>query len=166
MYLLAPQLMKKLSEHGIAIIKKFEGLRLKAYRDVAGVWTIGYGSTLYHDGKAVRPGDKLVEETQADALFHNTLKWYIDAVNQQVNVSLNQNQFDALVSFTYNLGIGALQKSTLLRKLNASDYLAAADQFLLWNKITDPHSGKKVICNTLTVRRKQERELFLNPIQQ
>jgi lysozyme len=68
--------------------------------------------------------------------------------------------------FPYNLGTGALQKSTLLRKLNASDYTAAADQFLLWNKITDPHSGKKVTCNTLTVRRKQERELFLNPIQQ
>ncbi|MFA6085564.1 lysozyme [Mucilaginibacter sp.] len=158
--------MKKLSEHGINVIKKFEGLRLKAYQDVAGVWTIGYGSTLYHDGKPVKSGDKLAEETQADALFHSTLKTYIDAVNKLVGVSLNQNQFDALVSFTYNLGTGALQKSTLLRKLNASDYIAAADQFLLWNKITDPHSGKKVVCNTLTVRRRQERELFLKPIKQ
>lgn len=158
--------MKKLSEHGIAIIKKFEGLRLKAYQDVAGVWTIGYGSTLYNDGKPVKRGDKLAEETQADSLFHSTLKTYTDAVNKLVGVSLNQNQFDALVSFTYNLGTGALQKSTLLRKLNASDYIAAADQFLLWNKITDPHSGKQVVCNTLTVRRRQERELFLKPIKQ
>ncbi|MDB5287001.1 MAG: rrrD [Mucilaginibacter sp.] len=164
MNLLTPPLMKKLSEHGIAIIKNFEGLRLKAYRDIASVWTIGYGSTSYHDGKAVKSGDELADETVADALFHNTLKWYVDAVNDHVKVPLNQNQFDALVSFTYNLGTGALQKSTLLRKLNASDYVAAADQFLLWNKITDPYSGKKVICNTLTVRRKQERELFLKPI--
>src|ERR1700730_5054272 len=108
----------KLSEHGLLVIKNFEGLRLEAYRDIAGVWTIGYGSTRYHDGKTVRPGDKLASEGQADALFRNTLGQYEDAVNQHVKVPVNQNQFDALVSFTYNEGTGALAESSLLTLLN------------------------------------------------
>ncbi|MBK0378579.1 lysozyme [Mucilaginibacter segetis] len=153
--------MMKISEHGLAIIKQFEGLMLTAYRDVAGIWTIGYGSTRYHDGKAVKPGDRLTHPNQAEALLLNTLGWYVTAVNNSVKVPLTQNQFDALVSFAYNEGTGALQKSTLMRKLNAHDYIGAADQFLVWNKITDPQTGKKVICDTLTKRRKQERTLFL-----
>ncbi|MGZ3891668.1 MAG: lysozyme, partial [Mucilaginibacter sp.] len=78
----------KLSDQGITAIKNFEGLRLTAYRDIAGVWTIGYGSTRYHDGRPVRPGDKLVSEQQASALFSNTLGQYEDAVNQYVKVPL------------------------------------------------------------------------------
>ncbi len=85
-------------------------LRLAAYRDVAGVWTIGYGSTRYHDGKQVKPGDILTGEVQADALFQNTLGQYEDAVNQLSKAPLTQNQFDALVSFTYNEGTGALKE--------------------------------------------------------
>jgi len=149
-----------LSDHGEAIIKNFEGLRLNAYRDSAGVWTIGYGSTKYHDGRLVKPGDKLANEAQADALFRNTLGEYISAVNHKTNVPLTQNQFDALVSFTYNTGVGS--GKTLFLKLNAKDYAGAADQFLCWNKITDQH-GNKAVCNVLTARRKQERALFLNP---
>jgi len=133
----------KLSNHGEAVIKKFEGLRLQAYRDSAGVWTIGYGCTRYHDGKPVKPGDKLADEKQADALFRNTLSQYEDAVNNNTRVSLSQNQFDALVSFTYNEGTGALEHSTLLQRLNEKDYKGAADQFLVWDKITDPKSGEK-----------------------
>src|SRR4051812_42421908 len=102
----------QLSEHGFAVIKNFEGLRLTAYRDVAGIWTIGYGSTRYHDGKLVKPGDKLASKTQANALLQNTLGQYETAVNKFVKVPLNQNQFDALVSFTYNEGTGALEQST------------------------------------------------------
>jgi len=152
----------KLSNHGINAIKNFEGLSLHAYRDVAGVWTIGYGSTRYHDGRTIKPGDKLASEQQASALFSNTLGQYEEAVNQCVKAPLSQNQFDALVSFTYNEGTSALKQSTLLKKLNEKDYSGAADQFLVWNKITDPKTGEKVICDTLVARRKEERELFLS----
>lgn len=151
----------QLSENGLKIIKNFEGLRLAAYRDAAGVWTIGYGSTRYHDGKQVRPGDKLASEVQADALFRNTLGQYENAVNQSVKVSLTQNQFDALVSFTYNEGTGALETSTLLVKLNEKNYAEAAAHFLAWDKITDPKTGKKIALETLVQRRKEESKLFL-----
>ncbi|MBS1532894.1 MAG: lysozyme [Bacteroidetes bacterium] len=152
----------KLSNQGINVIKNFEGLSLAAYRDVAGVWTIGYGSTRYHDGRPVKPGDKLANEQQASALFSNTLGQYQDAVNQYVKVPLTQNQFDALVSFTYNLGTGALKESTLLKKLNEKDYAGAADQFLVWDKITHPKTGEKVVCQILVDRREEERGLSLS----
>jgi lysozyme len=75
-----------------------------------------------------------------------------------------QKQFNALVSFTYNEGSSALERSTLLQKLNMLDYTGAANQLLLWDKITDPQTGKKVVCKALTKRRKQERELFLKSL--
>ena len=152
------------SEKGLQIIKNFEGLRLSAYRDVSGVWTIGYGSTRYHDGKRVKPGDKLASEAQADALLRNTVGQYEDAVNKFVKVPLNQNQFDALVSFTYNEGTGALEESTLLTQLNQKNYTAAASHFMAWDKITDPASGQKVICDTLVQRRREESSLFLSTL--
>lgn len=155
----------KLSDQGITVIKNFEGLRLTAYRDIAGVWTIGYGSTRYHDGRPVRPGDKLTSEQQASALFSNTLGQYEDAVNQYAKVPLTQSQFDALVSFTYNEGTGALKESALLKKLNEKDYAGAADQLLVWDKITNPHNGEKEVCTTLSLRRKEERDLFLSNTQ-
>ncbi|OKS84836.1 putative lysozyme [Mucilaginibacter polytrichastri] len=151
----------KLSNKGIALIKEFEGLRLKAYRDTAGMCTIGYGSTRYHDDKPVRPGDTLTSELQATSLFSVTLTQYENAVNKGAKVALTQNQFDALVSITYNVGMGIMQTSTLIKKLNAEDLTGAADQFLVWNKITDPGTGKKVVSETLTARRKKEREYFL-----
>ncbi len=150
-----------LSDDGDKLIKGFEGLRLVAYRDVAGVWTIGYGSTRYHDGKAVKPGDKLANEVQADAIFRNTLGQYVDAVNSYVKVPLTQNQFDALVSFTYNEGTGALGVSTMLKKLNQKDYQGAADAMLAWNEITDPKTGIRVKSDTLVKRRNAERAYFL-----
>jgi len=153
----------QISEHGLKIIKNFEGLSLSAYRDVAGVWTIGYGSTRYHDGRRVKPGDRLASELQADALFKNTLGQFENAVNEYVKVPLTQNQFDALVSFTYNEGTGALKESTLLVKLNEKNYKEAAAHFLAWDKITDPKTGKKVIWDTLLQRRKEESQLFLSP---
>jgi lysozyme len=154
----------QLSNYGLNIIKAFEGLRLSAYRDVAGVWTIGYGSTFYHDGKPVKPGDMLANELQADALLRNTTGQFEDAVNRVVKVPLSQNQFDALVSFTYNEGIGALEQSTLLVKLNEKNYQEAAEHFLAWDKITDPKTGRKVICDTLVKRREEESRLFLTPV--
>jgi lysozyme len=151
----------KLSENGFALIKNFEGLRLNAYRDVAGIWTIGYGSTRYHDGKQVKPGDKLVNKEQADALFQNTLGQYEDAVNRYVKIPVSKNQFDALTSFTYNAGIGALLESSLLKLLNEKNYTAAAAHFLFWNEIKDTKTGKKVVSDTLTARRREESKLFL-----
>jgi lysozyme len=150
-----------LSERGAQLIQSFEGLKLTAYRDTAGVWTIGYGSTRYHDGKAVKPGDKLANEAQAAAVFNNTLGQYEDAVNNYVSVPLSQNQFDALVSFTYNEGTGALKGSTLLKNLNGKNYREAANQLVLWNKVTDPQTGEKKVNGALKVRREMERQLFL-----
>lgn len=149
------------SERGLKLIESFEGLRLKAYKDIAGVWTIGYGSTRYENGKSILPGDKLSDVNKAELLLLNTLKTYVDAVNKSVKVILNINQFDALVSLTYNVGVGVMRKSTLITKLNLGKYHGAADQFLVWNKITDPKTGTKVISSTLTKRREKERALFL-----
>jgi lysozyme len=150
-----------ISENGINLIKGFEGLVLHAYKDVAGVWTIGYGSTRYATGQHVVAGGVLENEAQATDLLKTTLRDYVQAVHNSVKVLVNQNQFDALVSFTYNLGTGALQSSTLLKKLNSGDYKGAADQFLVWNKITDPATGKKVTLDALVKRRKAEQVYFL-----
>ncbi|GAB2692562.1 lysozyme [Mucilaginibacter koreensis] len=155
--------MMHLSIAGRQLIKNFEGLRLNAYQDSAGVWTIGYGSTHYTNGSPVKPGDHLTDEQQADHLFAITLFDYEQTVNQLVKVKLTQHQFDALVSFTYNVGTGALQSSTLLKKLNQADYASAANQFLVWNKVTSPKTGRKVISAGLKKRREQERALFLTP---
>jgi lysozyme len=150
----------KISKNGIMLIKSFEGLVLHAYKDKAGVCTIGYGSTRYANGKDVIPGDKLTNEAQAASLLLNTLSQFEDAVNSYVLVPLSQNQYDALVSFTYNLGTHALLQSTLLQKLNMKDYAAAANWFAPWNKITDPHTGRKIVCDALTKRRALESILF------
>lgn len=154
----------KISKKGISLIKNFEGLRLTAYRDIAGVWTIGYGSTRYVGGETVKSGDELLTESHAEALLNDTLKVFTSVVSRMVKVPLNQNQFDALVSFAYNVGTGALQQSTLLKKLNIQDYFGAADQLLNWNKITDPATSKKVVSKTLADRRLEERNLFLKPV--
>ncbi|BBK16947.1 MULTISPECIES: lysozyme [Enterobacteriaceae] len=143
------------SEKGIALIKEFEGCKLTAYRDSVGVWTIGYGWTQPVDGKPIRAGMTIKQET-AERLLKTGLVSYESDVSRLVKVGLTQGQFDALVSFTYNLGARSLSTSTLLRKLNAGDYAGAADEFLRWNK-----AGGKVL-NGLTRRREAERALFLS----
>ncbi len=143
------------SEKGIALIKEFEGCKLTAYQDSVGVWTIGYGWTQPVDGKPIRAGMTIKQET-AERLLKTGLVSYESDVSRLVKVGLTQGQFDALVSFTYNLGGRALSTSTLLRKLNAGDYAGAADEFLRWNK-----AGGKVL-NGLTRRREAERALFLS----
>lgn len=142
------------SDKGIAIIKQFEGCKLTAYQDSVGVWTIGYGWTQPVDGKPIRAGMTIKQET-AERLLKTGLVSYESGVSRLVKVGLTQGQFDALVSFTYNLGARSLSTSTLLRKLNAGDYAGAADEFLRWNK-----AGGKVL-NGLTRRREAERALFL-----
>ncbi|HEB4090223.1 TPA: lysozyme [Enterobacter cloacae] len=143
------------SDRGIALIKEFEGCRLTAYQDSVGVWTIGYGWTQPVDGKPIRAGMTIKQET-AERLLKTGMVSYESDVSRLVKVGLTHGQFDALVSFTYNLGARSLSTSTLLRKLNAGDYAGAADEFLRWNK-----AGGKVL-NGLTRRREAERALFLS----
>ena len=142
------------------MIKGFEGLWLKAYQDVAGVWTIGWGSTRYANGTRVKKGDVLLNRECADDLFDRTLAPFEDVVNRAVKVPLTQNQFNALVDFAYNVGDGALEISTLLKRLNAGDYEGAAEQFLVWDEVTDPATGKRVVNEDLVKRRQKEKALF------
>jgi GH24 family phage-related lysozyme (muramidase) len=145
----------RISGKGMSLIKQFEGLRLTAYQDSVGVWTIGYGWTQPVDGKPIRPGMTIKEET-AERLLRTGLVGYESDVLKLVKVKLTQGQFDALVSFAYNLGARALSTSTLLQKLNAGDYAGAAEEFLRWNK-----AGGKALPG-LTRRREAERALFLS----
>jgi GH24 family phage-related lysozyme (muramidase) len=143
----------KISNNGLNLIKQFEGLKLNAYDDGVGVWTIGYGTIKYPNGVRVKHGDKITQ-AQADQYIANDVATFERAVKMLVNVPLNQNQFDALVSFTYNLGATNLSASTLLKKLNSKDYNGAAGEFQKWNK-----AGGKVMTG-LVRRRKAEMELF------
>ena len=143
------------SDKGIALIKQFEGCKLTAYQDSVGVWTIGYGWTQPVDGKTIRAGMTIKQET-AERLLKTGLVSYESDVSRLVKVGLTQGQFDALVSFTYNLGTRSLSTSTLLRKLNAGDYAGAANEFPRWNK-----AGGKVLSG-LSRRREAERALFLS----
>lgn len=139
----------KASKNGINLIKQFEGCKLTSYKCPAGIWTIGYGHT-----KGVKQGQKI---TQVKALNYlkEDLASFEKGVKTSVKVPINQNQFDALVSFTYNVGLGAFKTSTLLKKLNKKDYSGASKEFARWNKA----SGK--VLNGLVKRREAERKLFV-----
>lgn len=139
----------KISDKGLEVIKQHEGLCLKAYVCPAGVLTIGYG----HTGDVLE-GQEITED-EAERLLRNDVSWAEDCVNESVEVSLTQNQFDALVSFVYNIGCNAFRSSTLLRLLNSGNTEAAAQQFHRWNK-----GGGRVLAG-LTKRRAHEAELFL-----
>ncbi|NJR65394.1 MAG: lysozyme [Leptolyngbyaceae cyanobacterium CRU_2_3] len=139
----------KTSAKGVSLIKSFEGLRLDAYLDPVGIWTIGYGTT-----KGIKAGMRITE-AQAETYLREDLQRFEQAVQDNVKVSLSSDQFSALVSFTYNVGEGALASSTLLRLLNQGDYQGAADQLLRWNK------GDGQELPGLTRRRKAERAMFL-----
>jgi lysozyme len=145
----------KTSPRGIALIKYAEGLRLKAYPDpgTGGLpWTIGYGST----SGVTR--DMVITEAQAEQMLAADLVRFERAVERLVHVQLNQGQFDALVSFTYNVGEGNFTKSTLLRKLNAGDHAGAAEQFARW-----VNAGGRVLVG-LVKRRAAERAMFLGAV--
>ena len=120
--------MARLSTPGLELIKKFEGMRLRAYVCPSGVWTIGYG----HTGPDVVEGSKITEE-EAEMLLRKDVSSYESAVNNYTTVKLNQNEYDALVSFTYNVGCNAYRNSTLLRLLNGGvDKKEVADEFGRW----------------------------------
>lgn len=136
------------SERGLDLTRQFEGIRLEAYLDGGGVPTIGYGHT-----KGVKLGDEC-DMRQAVAWLREDVQEAVEAVNRLVKVKINQAQFDALVDFVFNLGQGAFSKSTMLRMLNAYDYVGAAGQFARWNK-----DNGKVVAG-LTRRRAAEAKLF------
>ena len=138
----------EISQVGIELIKQFEGCRLKAYKDAVGVWTIGYGHTV-----DVKEGIE-ISQHQADVILQVDLYEYEDYINKYVQVSLTQNQFDALVSWVYNLGAGNLQSSTMLRVLNEGKYSEVPSQMKRWNK-----AGGKVLQG-LVRRREAEADLF------
>ena len=144
-----PTASGKINAKGLHLLKSFEGLRLTAYLDAVGVWTIGYGTT-----RGVKQGMKITE-AQAEKLMRRDLVTFEAAVKKYVKVPLTSDQFSALVSFSYNVGVGAMSKSTLVRMLNQKNVRGAADQFLRWDK-----GGGRVLPG-LTRRRKAERALFL-----
>ena len=142
----------KISQAGLGLIKRFEGCELEAYQDAVGIWTIGYG----HTGPDVHEGLKITQ-AQADAILAKDVERFASGVAANVRVALTQSEFDALVSFAFNVGLTAFRTSTLLKLLNDnSDRSVVATQFLRWNK-----AGDKVL-EGLTKRRNAEKELFLS----
>ena len=144
--------MRHIGAAGLALLKEFEGCELTAYIDPVGILTIGYGST----GPHVKRG-LTITQAEAERLLLADLDRFEQAVERMVGVPLTQNQFDALVSFCYNVGTGSLHSSTLLRKLLAGDYEGAQGQFARWNR-----AGGKEMAG-LTRRRAAEAELFGTP---
>ena len=145
------------SASGEALIRGFEHFAARAYLPTPDdVPTIGYGTTVYPNGKRVGLTDAAVTPAQAAGYLDHDLRGAEAAVSRLVTAVLSQDAFDALVSFVYNLGQGALAGSTLLKKLNGGDQAGAADEFLRWD-----HQGGRVLAG-LTRRRRAERELFLS----
>ena len=136
------------SMEGLALIKKFEGCELEAYQCSAGVWTIGYGHT-----KGVAPGDSVSQE-EAEQMLVDELHEYESYINEYVTVALSQNQFDALVSWVYNLGPANLKASTMLKVLNSGEYEDVPAQMKRWNK-----AGGKIL-EGLIRRREAEACLY------
>lgn len=143
----------RISQKGVDLIKHYEGCKLKAYKDIVGILTLGYG----HTGSDVHEG-QVISQDEAESLLRLDLEKFEKGVNYLVTSDITQNQFDALVSFTFNLGIGSLSYSTLLKKVNASDFDSAKKEFLKW----DMAGGKHV--NGLLIRRTAEAFLFSSKV--
>lgn len=139
------------SENGQNLTKQFEGLRLSAYADQVGVWTIGYG----HTGHGVQTGLTITQD-EADAFLISDVAGAVACVNRLVTFEINQNHFDAMVDFVFNLGCASLAGSTLLRFVNTGDFANAAGQFQRWK-----HAGGVVVPGLLR-RRQAEATLFLS----
>ena len=140
------------SDKALDLIRQFEGLRLAAYKCPAGVPTIGYGTT-----RGVKMG-MTVTKDEAEKLLQADVTPFSDRINKLVKVKLNQNQFDALVSFVYNVGSGAFADSTMLKLINQNLLDDAANQFIRWNRA----NGE--VLPGLTRRRMAERDLFLRAV--
>lgn len=154
--------MRKTSLNGILVLQDEEGVKLSAYKDSVGIWTIATGNTHYEDGSPVKEGDVVTKERAAE-LFAHLLPSYEAGVNRLVTSNINQNQFDALISFEYNEGEGALAKSTLLKEVNANpNHPHIKDDFLMWNK--EKRNGALQVTAGMTNRRNKEIELYFKPL--
>ncbi len=143
----------RINQAGLNLIKAFEGLELEAYRDAVGIWTIGYG----HTGD-VQEG-MVITRAQAEDLLKKDLARFEQAVGNMIRTQVNENEFSALVSLAYNIGAAALAGSTTIRRLNAGDYIGAADAIEWWNKARV--NGQLVVLPGLARRRAAEKALFL-----
>lgn len=149
----APKTIMHLSQRGLDFIASHEGWRSAAYKDAAGYWTIGYGHKIV-SGDGFNPRS-VINVEQGMALLRRDVASVEKCLSESVRVPLNQSQYDALVSFVYNIGCGAFKSSTLLRELNAGNYPRAADQFGAW-----VYAGGRV-QTALAQRRASEKQLFL-----
>lgn len=154
----------KLDREGTALIHESEDLRLNAYADQAGVYTIGYGTTRYPDGTLVRPGETCTRE-QAEYWFGCDAAWAEKCVNN-IGVELNQKMFNALVSMAYNIGAAAFNGSTISLHLRNRNYIGAQAEFDKWIKTRNPVSGRLTISNGLRSRRDKEQRLFNDGIRE
>lgn len=145
-----------INDAGLKLIKDSEGFRSKPYLDAVSKATIGYGATHYEDGTPVSMQDKEITEEQASILLQHLLdNEFCPKVSKLIKVTVNSNQFSAIVCFAYNVGIGNLEQSTLLRCLNARNYNDAAQEFARWNK------AGGIVLPGLVTRRAAEKALFL-----
>lgn len=151
----------QLSANGLDFIKAREGLMLEAYFDVAGIPTIGYGHTSSATSADV-VNKKKISHTKAEELLVDDVEVFEDAVNSYINVPMNQNQFDAFVSFAYNIGVGGFLSSTARKRFNRGDTEGAAEAMTWWDKATVNGVTRQV--KGLVRRRALERDLFLKPM--
>jgi lysozyme len=150
--------MRTINNAGLKLIQSFEGLKLEPYLDSAKIPTIGWGTIMYENGQAVTMHDPAITADRANELLMWEVMQKCKSVAGMVTVSINDNEFDALCCFAYNVGVGGLHGSTLLKMLNANaDRTTVGDQFLRWNKAGGVEVGG------LTRRRQAERALFLQP---
>ena len=146
-----------ISEKGLSFVKKFEGFSSVPYQDIVGIWTIGYGNTYYENKIRVTAQDPPITEERATQLLKYIVKNFEKGVNEAVKSKINQNQFDALISFSYNLGVGNLKSSTLLKKVNINpNDPTIKEEFKKWNK-----AGDKEVKG-LTIRRNEESNLYFS----
>jgi lysozyme len=150
----------KTSDSGLKMITLAEGNVLKIYKDQAGLDTIGVGHLLTADDKSSGRFTNGITAEQSMELLRHDVVAAENAVNSLVKVSLTQNQFDALVDFVFNLGKGALQVSTLLKKLNAGNKDAVPAEFLKWNKVRNPKTKQLEVNKGITRRRQREADLW------
>jgi lysozyme len=146
----------KIKNFAIDLIKQFEGLRLTAYQDSGGVWTIGYGTTIYPNGERVSPGDTITSG-QAESYFRNDLQRFAQGVEDLISVNINEKQFAALLSLAYNIGINAFRNSTILEMVNQNpNNEDIRGQFLRWVYV----NGN--VVQGLVNRRNQEANIYFS----
>lgn len=150
---------KSLNSEGLNIIKGWEGWSATAYKDVAGLWTIGYGHLINLETENYLLSKTLTVE-EGEKLLRQDVERFENAVNNYVKVPITQNMFNSLVSFSYNVGVTAFKKSTLLSVLNNGDYIGAANQLSRWDKATV--DGVKQSVTGLANRRSFEQKVFFS----